>query len=315
MKVLITGAGGFTATHLLRRLRAEKDFFLAGTDMLPARPQVLGLDDYVAADLGDFEQVAAVIRSARPDWIFNLAGMARGSARDLYRINLLGAVNLLEAVKAEAPGAALLLIGSAAEYGIWPESHMPLAEDHECRPVGPYGLSKHAMTLAALDHARADGTKVIVARPFNLVGAGMPTNLVAGAIAQRTRLALARGESAITVGNANTQRDFVAVEDAVEAYVKLLQSGAWGEVFNICSGQATSIESIIQTLLSFSPRPMRVVEDESLKRPNDPLVVVGDGAKARRVCGFSPSRTLHDALRAAWDGMVEPYHAALLARR
>ena len=130
---------------------------------------------------------------------------------------------------------------------------MPLAEDHECRPVGPYGLSKHAMTLAALDHARADGTKVIVARPFNLVGAGMPTNLVAGAIAQRTRQALARGESTITVGNANTQRDFIAVEDAVEAYVKLLQSGAWGEVFNICSGQATSIESIIQTLLSFSP--------------------------------------------------------------
>jgi GDP-4-dehydro-6-deoxy-D-mannose reductase len=306
VNVLLTGAGGFTATHLIRRLREEKGFILTGTGLRPDAPNARWLDHYLPADLSDFQQASRVIQQARPDWIFNLAGLVRGTAHDLYRVNLLGAVNVLEAAKAAAPEAAILLVGSAAEYGLWPDSHMPLAEDHECRPVGPYGLSKHAMTLAALDHARAGGAKVIVARPFNLIGAGMPTNLVAGAIAQRIRLALAHGDSSITIGNAATQRDFIAVEDAVDAYVKLLRCAAWGQVFNICSGVAHSIQTVIDMLLAFSPRSLRVVEDDSLKRPNDPLVVVGDGAKVHRLCQFSPRVELPAALRAAWDGISEP---------
>lgn len=313
MNILITGAGGFTATHLIQRLRLEGDVFLAGTDALTAVANSYSLDSYLRADLTDFGQVLQVIQKTKPDWIFNLAGMARGSGPDLYRVNLLGALNVIEAAKAAAPHAALLLIGSAAEYGIWPASHMPLSEEHECQPVGAYGLSKYAMTLAAQDYARA-GTKVAVARPFNLIGAGMPTNLVAGAIAQRIKTALANGDSAITVGNIATERDFVAIEDAVDAYVKLLRAGEWGQVFNICSGHASSIQEVLETLLSFSPRPIAVVEDESLKRPNDPLSVVGDATKARRAVGFSPRIGLHESLLAAWNYSSGSVGASLAAK-
>ena len=314
MNFLITGAGGFTATHLIQRLRLEGDVFLAGTDALSEVANSKNLDSYSRADLTDFRQVVEVVKKTKPDWVFNLAGLARGNAPDLYRVNLVGAVNLLEAVKTECPQAAVLLIGSAAEYGIWPPDHMPLSEAHECRPVGAYGLSKHAMTLAAQDYARNGGMKVVVARPFNLIGAGMPTNLVAGAIAQRAKAALMNGESSIAIGNADTKRDFIAIEDAVEAYVRLLQAGHWGEVFNICSGEAHSIRSIVETLLSFSPRPIQVIEDVSLKRSNDAPLVVGDGAKVRRLCGFSPRVALDDALRAAWDHIMDRPSDVVLAR-
>jgi GDP-4-dehydro-6-deoxy-D-mannose reductase len=313
MNILITGAGGFTATHLIPRLRLEGDVFLAGTDALAELVNSKSLDSYVRADLTDFRQVVQVMQKTKPDWIFNLAGLARGNAPDLHRVNLMGAINVLEAAKAEAPNAHLLLIGSAAEYGIWPASHMPLSEDHECKPVGAYGLSKYAMTLAAQDYARA-GTKVVVARPFNLIGAGMPANLVAGAIAQRIKTALANGDSTITVGNMATERDFVAVGDAVDAYVKLLRTGAWGQVFNICSGQASSIQSVLETLLSFAPRPIEVVEDESLKRPNDPPSVVGDATKARRTFGFNPRVPLYDSLLAAWNHSSESVSASLAGK-
>ena len=315
MKVLVTGARGFTARHLIRRLRLDKNVSLVGSDTVDVSAASLGLDSYSAADLTDARQVLSLVQRSQPDWIFNLAGLVRGGTPDIYRVNLLSAVNLLEAVKAEAPSAAVLLVGSAAEYGIWPADHMPLSEEHECRPVGAYGLSKHAMTMAALDYARNAGAKVVVARPFNLIGAGMPTNLVAGAISQRAKAALANGDSTISVGNADAQRDFIGIEDAVDAYVKLLQRERWGEVFNVCSGEPCSIRHVIETLLSFAPRPIRVVEDESLKRVNDAPVVVGNGSKVARVCGFTPRVSLQQALRAAWDETPVPPVAVALANR
>jgi GDP-4-dehydro-6-deoxy-D-mannose reductase len=315
VRVLITGARGFTARHLVRRLRQEPEVWLTGTGRSAAGAAGLGFDSYLAADLTDSRQVLSVVEQARPDWIFNLAGLVRGIAPDIYRVNLIGAVNLLEAVKCAAPNAAVLLVGSAAEYGIWPASHMPLSEEHECRPVGPYGLSKYAMTAAGLDYARNLGTKVIIARPFNLIGAGMPTNLVAGAIAQRAKAVLTDAEPVINVGNADSQRDFIAIEDAVDAYVKLLQSARWGEVFNVCSGEPYSIRQIIDTLLSFAAQPIRVLEDEALKRVNDAPVVVGDARKAMRACGFRARTSLHDALRAAWDDTPAPATAAATTRQ
>ena len=155
---------------------------------------------------------------------------------------------------------------------------------------------------------------MVVARPFNLIGAGMPTNLVAGAIAQRIKAALANGDSAISVGNTAAERDFVAVEDAADAYVKLVQAEKWGQVFNICSGEACSIQFVLQTLLSFSPRPLEVIEDESLKRPNDAALVIGNATKARHAFGFKPRVRLRDALLSAWNETPE-FTGTLLAAK
>jgi GDP-4-dehydro-6-deoxy-D-mannose reductase len=306
MNVLITGAAGFTARHLTQRLRAMGSVQITGTDLAAAKPEGVWLQDYIAGDLSDLTRLRETIRRSRPQWIFHLAGLFRGGVYDIYRANLTGGLNLLEAVRMEAPEAAVLVVGSAAEYGVWPPAEMPLSERHPCQPAGAYGSSKYALTLAAQAYHRENGLKVLVARPFNLLGAGMPATLVVGAIAHRAKAALEAGQSRISVGNLASQRDFVAIEDAVDAYVRLLEAGAWGEIFNIASGEGCSIDYVVKSLLSFAPTPIELVQDEELKRWNDPPIVTGDPAKIHSVCGASRRVPLQETLRAVWESVMTP---------
>lgn len=300
MKVLITGAAGFTARHLSIRLSRESGITVVGTDVHRDRPAFGEFTDYHQADLTDEQVVTELLRKVQPDQIYHLAGVFGGSAPLLYRVNLTASLHLLEAMRMLLPDAALLVVGSAAEYGIWPDAEMPLAEDHPCAPVNAYGASKLAMTEAARLYHRAHGLRVVIARPFNLIGAGMPETLVAGAIITRILSVLGDRDPVITVGNTASERDFVNIDNAVEAYVGMLEAEAWGEVFNISSGRSNSIQEVLDTLVSFAGKPIRVERDESLVRANDPKLITGDCSKARNCFGFAPSTDLAASLHAAW---------------
>jgi GDP-4-dehydro-6-deoxy-D-mannose reductase len=300
--VLLTGACGFCGWHLARRLADEGGFRVSGVDLAPAPPAHVPLAEYLAADVTIAAELARAVRRAQPEWVFHLAGRMSGPAAEVFRVNLLGTIHLLEAVREAAPAARILLVGSAAEYGHVPAGDMPITEDHTCRPGGAYGLSKYAATLAGLDYARRCGMHVTVVRSFNVVGAGIPGSLVVGAILARAKKALATdADPVVAVGNLDTQRDFIAVEDAVEAYVRVMLGDHRGEVFNVCSGRPRTIRSIVERLLGFSARPIRLQTDPALVRSTDLPVVYGSGEKARRTFGFAPQRTLDDALRAAWE--------------
>lgn len=257
LEVLISGASGFTGGALLRRLVSE--------DVRTAAFGRAVLQDPVA--------VRAVLRDAKPEWIFHLAGKLKGTASELFEANLLSAVHLLEAAAEVAPRTRILLIGSAAEYGV-PEDDSPISEKHPCRPVGPYGLSKYAMTLAACDFAERSDLPVNVARAFNLIGPNIPPTLLLGAVIERTKKALADGANMIKVGDLSAERDFLDVRDAVDAYIAIMKSNASGEIFNICSGIPTSIHELVDSALRHAPRPIGYEIDPAL----------GSGG-ARRVIG------------------------------
>lgn len=305
-RALITGVCGFCAAHLAKKLASGGDIRTIGIDIRGRPPQRLPLDDYISVDMGDRLQVSDTVARVKPDLVFHLAGLVRGNAAELFRVNLLGGVHLMEAILESAPDARTLVVGSAAEYGHVPESEMPITEEHPCNPIGPHGLSKYSLTLAAVDYARNRGLKVSVARPFNIVGAGVPESLVVGAILHRATKALAESDDpVVTIGNLDTERDFVAVEDAVDGYLRMVQSDHWGEVFNICSGQPCSIRSVVEGLLSYSPKPIRLRVDPALVRPADVKTVYGDYGKANRLLGFVPATSLDSALRSAWDHEME----------
>lgn len=302
IRAIVFGAHGFTARHLIPALVKTQGAQVVAVDV-PAFPPACGhVDAYISRDIGDPDFVARLIRDYKPNWIFNLAAVTQAAPAQIYRTNFTGPLNILEAVRQFAPEAQVLLVGSAAEYGrVQPEA-LPLTEESPCAPVGDYGISKHAMTLAALDLARRFGLKVVVARPFNLVGAGVPPSLVVGAVLARAREALLRpGEPVVRVGNLDTQRDFVAVEDAVEAYFAMIKGGFWGEVFNICSGKPIPIRTIVEMALSHSPRAVSLVVDPQLVRPADTPAVYGSPDKARRAFGFRPRVKIEESLKRAWD--------------
>jgi GDP-4-dehydro-6-deoxy-D-mannose reductase len=307
MKALITGVSGFCGAHLVSRLRRETAIEIAGLDQ-HASPHFLGaIDHYLQADLTDSDAVLRAVEAFRPDWVFHLAGLSGHSAlaAALYRVNINGAINLLEAIRTSVPAARVLLAGSAAEYGSVQSSAMPVTETAFCCPSGPYGISKYAATLIGLDYARQFKLNILVARPSNIIGPRVPASLVVGAMISRAKQSLASAMPVMKVGDFDSRRDFVAVEDVMDAYVRLLKSGIRGEIFNICSGEAHSIRAVAEMLVANSRVPIRLEFDPDLVPASPVRCLYGSYAKAAGAIGFRPMTSLKQSLREAWSAAVE----------
>ncbi|CAH2032344.1 NAD-dependent epimerase/dehydratase family protein [Trichlorobacter ammonificans] len=306
-KVIITGAAGFCARHLVSRLRRTESVFIYGTDIGKAKPDNMSLDSYCQVDITDPEQVKELIRQFRPDWIFHLAGLV-GNANDadIYRVNVSGTINLLDAYCRFAPEASLLLVGSAAEYGSVTSDLLPVTEELVCKPVGAYGISKYAVTMAGLDLASRHNKKIVIARPFNIIGPGISSNLVLGAILNRIKLALtSQVAPVVKIGNVASARDFIAVEDVVDAYVRMIKGNFWGKIFNICSGQPYTIQSLIDKLVNISTRQIAFEIDPGLYRSTDPPIFYGSCEKARLAFNFNPNVSIESALASAWNYVIK----------
>lgn len=300
MKSLVLGAAGFCGRHLLRRIKEEADSEVVGADVV-RNPSGLACDRYSTVDTTQANQVVELVARERPDRVYDLVGISTGETEDIYKVNVIGRVNVMEAVRTQCAGAAVLLVGSAAEYGIIPESDCPVTEEHVCKPIGPYGLSKYAATQIALGYFRQYQLRLVIARPFNIIGAGMPGSLLLGAVIRRAKAALAESDvPVIKIGNLDTQRDFIDVGDVVDAYVGLLSSDCWGETYNICSGQPVPIMRLVDLALSHAHREVAFEVDTDLLRTVDAPVIYGSYEKARATIGFQPRMSLEESVRAAW---------------
>jgi GDP-4-dehydro-6-deoxy-D-mannose reductase len=213
----------------------------------------------------------------------------------------MGTVNVLESIRCYVPDCRVLLVGSFAEYGPVDLACLPVTEETACQPAGAYGIAKYAATLTGIDYARRYSLRVIVARPSNIIGPGVPESLVVGTLLARAKQALALTHPVVKVGDFDSERDFVAVTDAVDAYVRLLESEAWGEVFNICSGRACSIRYVAEALLANSSRPIDLELDGTLVPPSIIRSLYGSYEKAVRRIGFRPSTSLEESLKDTWN--------------
>lgn len=298
MKCVVFGGHGFVGRHLVPRLRETCTQVVVAsrstaTD-LAATVQSLG------CDVGDGHAVRALLDDLRPEIIVNLASATRGSTEDICRTNVLGCLNILEAAK-ERSGSHLVTFGSAAEYGDTPCDGEAIAEDAPCHPVGVYGATKLAATCAALGLAKRFDVRVSVLRPFNIVGAGCPESLLVGAVIARVKAGLAKpGRNEIAVGRTDTSRDFIAVEDVVEAVIAVIRARAPSGVLNVCSGVPVSISDLLDTLRDVTNKAFSWRTDPSLVRPDDPPISFGTHARLTAVTGFDPRVPLVQSLRSAW---------------
>ncbi len=275
MKVLVTGGTGFLGGHLVRRLQSD------GADVLaPGRNEL---------DLTRPDQVREYIASQYPEVVFHIAACLKrvlnpANLAELIAVNVQGTLNLLHACLEHRP-RQVVCAGTADEYG---RGEPPFEETQPLAPLTPYGASK----ATASNWYRAFGQlglKVVVARLFLLYGPGQPKDFflpqLLAAHASGTPLKMTPGEQT---------RDFVWVEDAVEALIRLQQaeSGA----YNVCTGKERSLKEVVEVLGSVLGSPVPV--DPCLEyRAGELWRIAGSPALLEKATGYKPSTSLEEGLR------------------
>lgn len=288
MRALITGAGGFVGAHLQRHLESM------GDDVVPTDRVTDGLDILDAAALLDR------FRKVQPDAVYHLAGASDvgGSwqtPQATFRANAEGTLNVLWAAR-EAGTDRVLTVGSADVYGKVEPGDLPIREDLQLRPVSPYAASKAAADDVALQAWLGYGQHVVRCRPFNHLGPGQTDKFVAPAIAARIAANERDGTSVVKVGNLSPKRDFTDVRDVVRAYRLLVEHGAAGAVYNVCSGRAIAVQELVEQFLSMASIPMTLEADPELQRPVDIPVLLGDNSRLRADTGWQPEIPLEVTL-------------------
>jgi len=292
VRALITGAAGFVGRHLVAGLQE------AGDDVHET-DRHLGLDILDPAGLTD------LFTSIRPEVVYHLAGQADvggswTSPVETFRINAEGTLNVLYAA-VQAGVERVVAVASADVYGQVPEVDLPIGEDRAFRPVSPYGASKAAADVIALQAYLGHGLAVLRARPFNHLGPGQSDRFVASAVASRIAHNELSGRDEVPVGNLSARRDFTDVRDVVRAYRLLAERGEPGEAYNVCSGRDIAVQEVADRLVALADRPMALVPDPDLLRPVDTPVLRGDPTRLHEVTGWEPMISLDQTLADVLD--------------
>ena len=255
-------------------------------------------------DITRKEDVSRVLGEAQPNVVLHLAAVshvpdAMHNPAYAYEVNVVGTVRLLAAVchARDDSGAdpAVLVVGSAEQYGRHDSAEMPLTEHAEQRPLTLYAASKVAQEVAALQSWRSDAVRVVCTRSFNHSGPGHPARfLLPGLVAQA--LALPPSGGTLHIGNADTVRDFLHVSDVVHAYLGILDCGAPGEVFNVSSGAGTTVRELAEAVLQRVGVSAEIETDPARARPVDVPILVGSSEKLRRATGWQPRRSRDDII-------------------
>jgi GDP-4-dehydro-6-deoxy-D-mannose reductase len=303
---LVTGASGFVAQHLTPALRSKGYTKIIGADVRAIRPGAF--DASFVADLSAKSEMQRVVEGSAPDIVFHLAGTAQGSEETIRASNLDTARYLIESVKETLAVTRIVLIGSAAEYGEVPSDRQPVDETFIGRPRGLYGSAKAAVAALVSRAATEDGVNAVVARPFNIIGPGIPSSLVVGAIVDRLRRALAGpAPRVISIGKTTSIRDFVAVEDVVDGLILVGERGAPGAAYNLCTGIGRSIADVLTSLIALTGEEIRVESDPSLIRDWETDALVGSWRKAQLELGWSPRILFDLSVRETWEASASTF--------
>ena len=310
MKVLITGITGFAGSHLADYCIANQDVELYGIIRWRSRTEniehIWDKLNLLECDLRDASSTRQVIEDIMPDYIFHLAAQSFvptswSAPSESLTTNIIGQLNIFEAVKKLDLKCRIQIACSSEEYGMVYPDEVPIKESSPLRPLSPYGVSKVGQDLLGYQYFMSYGMKVVRTRAFNHTGPRRGPVFVCSDFAKQI-IDIEKGnrKPVMEVGNLDARRDFTDVRDIVRAYWLSLEKGKPGSVYNICSGTSYSIKEILDKLVKLSGIDVDIKTDKGRLRPSDVPLLEGDYSLFHTDTGWEPEipieKTLSDLL-------------------
>ncbi len=228
-KVLITGGSGGLAKAIIEAIESLSSYEL----YVSCRRK--DTDYNLLCDVTDEKQLLSLLDSVDPELIIHLAATFSSDFNHAYQTNVQSTQHMLEYIKKHKKNTRILLIGSAAEYGLVQVNENPIAEEHVLKPVSVYGITKSWQTQLIGMYAE-DGVDVLCARIFNLYGENISDRLFPGHFQNQIRQVLAGGLSKIDVGNLSNIRDYISTMDAANQIMDIISLGKSGGIYHVASG-------------------------------------------------------------------------------
>ncbi|MBC8147173.1 MAG: GDP-mannose 4,6-dehydratase [Bacteroidetes bacterium] len=299
MKYLITGAGGFIGGYLTEYLVGKNNTVC--TIDVQSSSVISELNNRIQMVIGsiiDDELVVGVIKDFKPDIIFHLAAQSLPKVSWenpilTMQVNILGSLNILEAIRKYKPDTRMIIFGSSSEY-TQNHSGEPISEEDPTEPASPYAVSKLAIDRLSYLYSQTYSVDTLSVRPFFVIGP-RKENDVCSDFAKRIVALRYNNKSIIKVGNLNAVRDFIDVRDAVSAIVRVSEEGNSGESYNICSGKGHALSEILDVYQLMINKPFNVETDPELFRPLDEKIKIGNPEKILNI-GWRQKYTFSDSL-------------------
>ncbi len=310
MRVLITGITGFAGSHLADYILENQDVDLYGIIRWRSRTEnIQHIWDKVKlmeCDLRDATSTREVVEEVNPDYIFHLAAQSfvptswKAPAESLTT-NVIGELNIFEAVRKLDIPARIQIACSSEEYGMVHPDEVPITEDNPLRPLSPYGVSKVGQDMLGYQYCMSYKMDIVRTRGFNHTGPRRGPVFVCSDFAKQL-IDIEKGlqPPAIWVGNLEAKRDFTDVRDMVRGYWLSLEKGRGGHVYNISSSRSRSIKSVLDLLIELSGVEVEIKQDPHRLRPSDVPLLEGDYSRFNHDTGWEPEipfrKTLEDLL-------------------
>ncbi|HLF24222.1 MAG TPA: GDP-mannose 4,6-dehydratase, partial [Burkholderiales bacterium] len=261
-----------------------------------------------------------LLRETKPDLIYHLAaqpypGVSWRDPVHTMDVNVTGTIHLFESLRTLSLRPRVLIACSGAEYGVVPENEQPIKEHRELLPLHPYGISKVAQDLLAFEYHAAYGLHTIRARLFNTTGPGKSGDACGDFTMRQAQIDRGFRDPVLTVGNLSARRDITDVRDTVLALDLLLQKGRAGDVYNVCSGTAVSLQHVAETVVRLGQKRSRIEVDKNLLRPADESLLVGDNSKLCNATGWKPTVPLDKTLSDMLDYWRQRVSAAMAVEK
>ena len=297
MSYLITGSSGFVGKYLVEKLKSK------GFDIIAFhRKNIINKRDGILhkkIDLNNVQTLIKYLNELKPKYIIHLAADSSVAFSwehpiESFNNNMNIYLNLIDAVRQSKINPTILCIGSSEIYGKVEKNCIPIKESNKINPINPYSVARASQELISNVYCQGYGLKIIKTRSFNHIGLGQDSRFFLPTVINQL---FDKNCSELKLGDLDIIRDFLDVEDVVDAYLDLLKYGKSGKVYNVCSGLGYSLNEIVQKVMHITNINKPIILNKAKIRPADNPVIIGDNNKLKSLNNWRPKNDIDTSIK------------------